>query len=126
MLFPVMARRDSTVERREALFREAVAIIERDYSRQLDLDSVAAEIATSRRQLQRAFAEAGDTTFRTYLAQVRMRRALELLRSGGMPVRQVARSVGYRQPAQFAKTFRRYHGAPPSSFRPPNGDRPTG
>ena len=23
----------------------------------------------------------------------------------------------YRQPAQFAKTFRRHHGAPPSTFR---------
>jgi two-component system response regulator YesN len=31
----------------------------------------------------------------------------------------VANSVGYRQPAQFAKTFRRHHGAPPSSFRGP-------
>jgi AraC-like DNA-binding protein len=31
--------------------------------------------------------------------------------------------VGYRQPAQFAKTFRRHHGAPPSSFRGPGGDR---
>ena len=44
-------------------------------------------------------------------------RALELLREGTMPVRDVANSVGYRQPAQFAKTFRRHHGAPPSSFR---------
>jgi transcriptional regulator GlxA family with amidase domain len=112
-----MARRDSTVERREALFREAVAIIERDYPQQIDLNTVAAEIATSRRQLQRAFAEVGETSFRTYLARVRMRRALELLRTGGMPVRQVAHTVGYRQPAQFAKTFRRHHGAPPSSFR---------
>jgi AraC-like DNA-binding protein len=25
--------------------------------------------------------------------------------------------VGYRQAAQFAKTFRRHHGRPPSSFR---------
>jgi AraC family transcriptional regulator, regulatory protein of adaptative response / methylphosphotriester-DNA alkyltransferase methyltransferase len=113
-----MAQRDSTVERRAALFREAAAIIERDYPRQLDLNAVAAEIATSRRQLQRAFQEAGETSFRTYLARVRMHHALELLRAGGMPVRQVARSVGYRQPAQFAKTFRRHHGAPPSSFRP--------
>jgi AraC family transcriptional regulator, regulatory protein of adaptative response / methylphosphotriester-DNA alkyltransferase methyltransferase len=112
-----MGRRDSTVERREALYREAVAIIERDYPRQIDLNTVAAEIATSRRQLQRAFAEVGDTSFRTYLARVRMHRALELLRGGGMPVRQVAQNVGYRQPAQFAKTFRRHHGAPPSSFR---------
>ncbi len=117
-----MAQRDSTVERRAALFREAAAIIERDYPRQLDLNAVAAEIATSRRQLQRAFQEAGETSFRTYLARVRMRHALELLRAGGMPVRQVAHSVGYRQPAQFAKTFRRHHGAPPSSFRPLNGN----
>jgi AraC family transcriptional regulator, regulatory protein of adaptative response / methylphosphotriester-DNA alkyltransferase methyltransferase len=117
-----MTRRDSTVERREALFNEAVAIIERDYPRQIDLNTVAAEIATSRRQLQRAFAEVGGTSFRTYLARVRMRRALELLRGGGMPVRQVAYSVGYRQPAQFAKTFRRHHGSPPSSFKPSSGN----
>jgi transcriptional regulator GlxA family with amidase domain len=116
-----MAHRDSTVERRETLFREAVAIIERDYARQIDLNTVAAEIATSRRQLQRAFAEVGDTSFRTYLAEVRMRKAHELLRGGGIPVRQVAHNVGYRQPAQFAKTFRRHYGAPPSSFRPQNG-----
>jgi AraC family transcriptional regulator, regulatory protein of adaptative response / methylphosphotriester-DNA alkyltransferase methyltransferase len=113
-----MSNRPATVERREALFREAVAIIERDYRRQIDLNTVAAQIATSRRQLQRAFAEVGGTTFRTHLARVRMQRALELLREGSMPVRQVAHSVGYRQPAQFAKTFRRHHGAPPSSFRP--------
>ena len=117
-----MARRDTTVERRQALYDEAVAIIERDYPRQIDLNTVAAEIATSRRQLQRAFAEVGRTSFRTRLAEVRMRHARELLQAGGMPVRKVAHSVGYRQPAQFAKTFRRHHGAPPSSFKHKNGN----
>jgi AraC-like DNA-binding protein len=29
----------------------------------------------------------------------------------------VARRVGYSQPAQFAKTFRRLYGAPPSVYR---------
>lgn len=118
----MMSNRPSTVERRQALFREAVAIIDRDYRHQIDLNTVAAQIATSRRQLQRAFHEVGGTTFRTYLARVRMQKALELLREGSMPVRQVAHSVGYRQPAQFAKTFRRHHGAPPSSFRPPGSN----
>ena len=46
-----------------------------------------------------------------------MRRALEMLREGSLPVREVAGRVGYRQAAQFAKTFRRHHGRPPSSFR---------
>ena len=112
-----MTIRSGTVARRRALFDEASEIIEQEYARPIELDDVARRLATSRRQLQRAFAEAGATSFRTHVARVRMRRALELLREGSMPVREVANSVGYRQPAQFAKTFRRHHGAPPSSFR---------
>jgi AraC family transcriptional regulator, regulatory protein of adaptative response / methylphosphotriester-DNA alkyltransferase methyltransferase len=109
--------REGTKERRRSLYEEALEIIEREYATDMDLDSVAHRLATSRRQLQRAFAEIGRTSFRTYLAEVRMRRAMELLQEGRMPVRDVASSVGYRQPAQFAKTFRRHHGAPPSTFR---------
>ena len=63
----VPPKRDSTVRRRRSLFREAAAIIEREYARPLALDDVAKRIASSRRQLQRAFQEAGETTFRTYL-----------------------------------------------------------
>ena len=92
-------------------------MIERKYATDLDLDALAREIATSRRQLQRVFAEVGGTSFREYLAKVRMRHAARLLREGAIPVREVAQSVGYRQPAQFAKAFRRHHGTPPSSLR---------
>ena len=74
---------------------------------------MARRVATSRRQLQRAFAEAGETSFRTYLQRVRMDRAAELLRGSDAPVNEVASAVGYRQPAQFAKAFRRHHGGPP-------------
>jgi transcriptional regulator GlxA family with amidase domain len=109
--------RTGTAARRRALFDEAVDIIEREFAQPLELDDVARRLATSRRQLQRSFAEVGETSFRTYVARVRMRKALEMLREGRLPVREVANSVGYRQPAQFAKTFRRHHGAPPSSFR---------
>jgi AraC family transcriptional regulator of adaptative response / methylphosphotriester-DNA alkyltransferase methyltransferase len=116
-----MTMRTGTVARRRTLYQEAVEIIEREFAHPLELDDVARRLATSRRQLQRAFAEIGDTSFRTYVARVRMRRALDLLREGRLPVREVANNVGYRQPAQFAKTFRRHHGAPPSSFRGPGG-----
>jgi AraC family transcriptional regulator of adaptative response / methylphosphotriester-DNA alkyltransferase methyltransferase len=109
--------RQSTVARRRSLFEDAAAIVDREYASNLSLDDVARRIAASRRQLQRAFMEAGETTFRTYLRAVRMARAAELLRSDSMPVNQVARTVGYRQPAQFAKAFRRHHGQTPSSFR---------
>ena len=118
--------RDGTIERRRALYEEAQDIIRNEYPNDLELDDVARRLATSRRQLQRSFAEVGNTSFRSYVAEVRMQRALELLKEGTLPVREVASSVGYRQPAQFAKTFRRHHGAPPSSFRglSGNGDGP--
>ena len=111
------AKRPATAQRRRALFLDAARIIDEEYADRVSLDDVARRVVTSRRQLQRAFAEAGETSFRSYLQRVRMERAAELLREGSTPVNQVAGAVGYRQPAQFAKAFRRHHGAPPSSFR---------
>jgi AraC family transcriptional regulator, regulatory protein of adaptative response / methylphosphotriester-DNA alkyltransferase methyltransferase len=114
------AKRPATAERRRALFLEAASIIDTEYQDKLALDDIARRVATSRRQLQRAFAEAGETSFRSYLQKVRMERAAELLREGESAVNQVATAVGYRQPAQFTKAFRRHHGAPPSTFRGPS------
>jgi len=110
--------RESTVSRRSELYRDAIAVIERRYADEdLSLHTVARTIATSRRQLQRAFAEAGATSFRRELQRVRMARAAELLRESALSVQAVAGAVGYRQAAQFAKAFRRHYGAPPSAFR---------
>jgi AraC family transcriptional regulator of adaptative response / methylphosphotriester-DNA alkyltransferase methyltransferase len=123
MIRPARARvfpcvRASTVQRRRALFAEAREVIARRHGEpDLSLASVAHEIATSRRQLQRAFAEAGGTSFSRELQRVRMQRAAELLLQAPMAVQAVAGAVGYRQPAQFAKVFRRHHGAAPSAFR---------
>ena len=109
--------REGTAERREELFNEAMELIAREYASELVLDSVARRLATSRRQLQRAFAEIGRTSFRDELARVRMEHARTLLAHDSVPVSNVAVRVGYPQPAQFAKSFRRYHGQPPSAYR---------
>ena len=109
--------RPSTITHRTALFEDAVAIVETEYSSDLALDDIARRVASSRRQLQRAYAEIGETTFREHLTRVRMDRAAEMLQARGLTVREVAHRVGYRQPAQFAKAFRRHHGLAPSDFR---------
>ena len=109
--------RPSTIHHRTALFDDAVAIVESEYATDLSLDDIARRVASSRRQLQRAYAEIGDTTFREHLTRVRMDRAAGLLNDRGLTVREVARRVGYRQPAQFAKAFRRHLGVAPSDYR---------
>ena len=110
-------QRPATVRHRTSLFEEATAIVEREFASDLSLDDIARRVASSRRQLQRAYAEIGSTTFREHLTAVRMERAAEMLRVRGLTVREVAHRVGYRQPAQFAKAFRRHHGSSPSTFR---------
>jgi AraC family transcriptional regulator of adaptative response / methylphosphotriester-DNA alkyltransferase methyltransferase len=111
-------QRPSTIRHRTSLLQDAVAIVEEDYATDLSLDDIARRVASSRRQLQRAYAEIGNTTFREHLTRVRMRKAAEMLTARRLTVREVAHRVGYRQPAQFAKAFRRYQGVTPSSFRP--------
>jgi AraC family transcriptional regulator, regulatory protein of adaptative response / methylphosphotriester-DNA alkyltransferase methyltransferase len=113
----VPKQRPSTTRLRASLLDEANAIVEREYASDLALDDLARRVATSRRQLQRAYAEIGGTTFRDHLTRVRMDRAAELLASRALTVREVAHRVGYRQPAQFAKAFRRHRGVAPSDFR---------
>jgi AraC family transcriptional regulator, regulatory protein of adaptative response / methylphosphotriester-DNA alkyltransferase methyltransferase len=113
----VPTHRTTTIHLRTALYREAATIVEAEYGSDLSLDDIARRIASSRRQLQRAFHEIGGTTFRDHLTQVRMRRAAELLSTHRLTVREVANRVGYRQPAQFAKAFRRHWKVSPSDFR---------
>src|SRR3954451_14897074 len=83
-------QRLSTIRLHTSLFEEAARIVEHEYADELSLDDIARRVASSRRQLQRAFAEVGRTTFREHVAKVRMSRAAELLASGSLPVREVA------------------------------------
>jgi AraC family transcriptional regulator, regulatory protein of adaptative response / methylphosphotriester-DNA alkyltransferase methyltransferase len=107
----------ATIRHRTSLFEEATSIVETEFSSDLSLDDIARRVASSRRQLQRAYAEIGNTTFREHLTAVRMERAADMLGMRGLTVREVAHRVGYRQPAQFAKAFRRHHGTSPSTYR---------
>jgi AraC family transcriptional regulator of adaptative response / methylphosphotriester-DNA alkyltransferase methyltransferase len=110
-------QRQATVRHRTSLFQEATAIVDKEFASELSLDDIARRVASSRRQLQRSYAEIGRTTFREQLTAVRMERAAEMLAGRGLTVREVANRVGYRQPAQFAKAFRRHHGISPSAYR---------
>jgi AraC family transcriptional regulator, regulatory protein of adaptative response / methylphosphotriester-DNA alkyltransferase methyltransferase len=113
----VPTQRPATISLRRSLYEEATRIVADEYAADLELDEIARRVASSRRQIQRVFAEVGNTTFREHLARVRMERAAELLRANGLTVREVAARVGYRQPAQFAKAFRRHLGRAPAAYR---------
>jgi transcriptional regulator GlxA family with amidase domain len=67
-----VAARASTRVRRRALFEEAAAIIALEHPQGVELADLARRVATSPRQLQRAFAEAGQPGVRAYVRRMRM------------------------------------------------------
>jgi len=97
-------QRAATVRHRTSLFEEATSIVEGEFASDLSLDDIARRVASSRRQLQRAYAEIGNTTFREHLTAVRMERAADMLRSRARP--------SAKWPTAWATA------SPPSSPRP--------
>ncbi len=107
-----------TVSERRRLYLLARVLVARHYRRELTLAQVARALASSPRQLQRAYAQFGDMTFREDLLARRMAVAAQLLvEQRAIPVAQVARLVGYRQAPHFAHAFRRRYGISPARFR---------
>jgi AraC-like DNA-binding protein len=110
--------RPHTLAARRRLYLLARVIVARHYGRRLTLEAVAAALASSPRQLQRAYAQFGDVTFSEDLLARRMAAAADLLvEQRAIPVSDVARLVGYSQPSHFAAAFRRRYGLPPARFR---------
>jgi transcriptional regulator GlxA family with amidase domain len=100
-----------------AIFAEAVEILANESSRPLRIAEVAGLVATSPRQLQRIFADVAGVGFRSYLRRLRMYKAAELLATTALPVKEIARRVGYGDASQFSKAFKRTYGLSPSEAR---------
>jgi AraC-like DNA-binding protein len=109
--------RASTMIERRRLYLMARVLVKRYYARQLTLETVAKALATSPRQLVRAYDQFGDRSFGEDLRRRRMEAAVELLAKPAIPIVDVARQVGYRQAPHFARAFRRSYGVSPSVYR---------
>jgi len=122
-------RKGSEAERHPLRERAGEAVARR-YRSRLTLASLAAELASSPRQIQRAYELSGET-FAEDLRATRLRAAAELLAGQpGIPVAAVARLVGYRRSGRFARAFEQRYGFAPSDFRIatliPAGSAPAG
>ena len=107
-----------TLESRRRLYLLSRVVVARHYRRRLTLAHVAGAVSSSPRQVQRAYSQFGELSFHEDLHARRMSAAAQLLaEQPAIPVRDVARLVGYRQAPHFARAFRRRYGLSPARFR---------
>ncbi|MFC9295923.1 GlxA family transcriptional regulator [Streptomyces sp. NPDC057011] len=83
----------------------------------LPVAELARRALMSRRSFARRFTAATGTTPHTWLLNLRLSRAEELLETTDLPVEEVARRVGYGSAAVLREQFVRRRGVPPRAYR---------
>ena len=83
---------------------------------EMGLQLTAAIIGMSSRTIQRRLGELG-LSFSHLVQGVRFQNAQGLLRDSQMPLVQIAKRLGYTDPANFTRAFKRWTGISPNEFR---------
>jgi transcriptional regulator GlxA family with amidase domain len=85
--------------------------------RDVSLTCMAAAARLERRTFLRRFANATGMTPIEYCRAIRIARARELLEFGNTPQKEIARSLGYKDVASFARVFSKITGLAPGAHR---------
>ncbi|WP_419872709.1 response regulator transcription factor [Candidatus Pristimantibacillus sp. PTI5] len=103
-----------------SVMKQMTDFIERHYSENIKLETLAELFNYNSGYLGKMFKNYTGEHFNTYLDQVRIQHAIELLQEG-LKVHQVSERVGYANVDYFHSKFKKYKGVSPSSFKSISG-----
>ena len=97
--------------------------IQEHYSQPLRADDLARKFYISKTQLYKTFHQVLGTSVGSYITQVRIIKAKDLLINSPYPVELIAGKVGYQNLSAFSRAFKAHVGVTPNAFRR-RGDGP--
>ncbi len=108
----------SNINLKQAYLKKAVNYIDRNYSRpDLKIADIASYLNLNRSYLWQLFNDLLNKSPQQYLIEFRMEKAALLLENYDLKVRSAALSVGYDDPFNFSKIFKKVKGESPSSYK---------
>ncbi|MDN4523988.1 response regulator transcription factor [Fictibacillus fluitans] len=114
--FFTMILNEMKTDTREVQMEKLLEFIHENYHKPLKLEMLADLFNYSSAYLGKIFKNATGESFNTYLDQVRIEKAKQLLRTD-MKVYAVAESVGYTNVNYFFSKFKKYIGVSPTTFK---------
>ncbi len=102
--------------------KELAKIVEENISNeQFGVSELAERIGMSRSNLLRKVKSLSNLSVSQFISQVRLRRAMEMLKDSSLNVSEISYQVGFSSPSYFIKCFRDHYGFPPGEA----GKRPS-
>jgi transcriptional regulator GlxA family with amidase domain len=101
----------------DELVYEAQQIIEKSYRKKMTVDELAAEVALSRRSLERRFKKATSNTVVEYIQRVKVEAAKKQFETTCKNVNEIMYEVGYSDTKSFRNVFRKVTGLSPVDYR---------
>lgn len=104
---------------REELMRlgNVISYIERNYTKELTLESLAKRASMSPSTLHRAFTTALGESPINYLISVRLAKAKEMLISSTLSISEISMRTGFRDSNYFSRIFKKRTGKSPREYR---------
>lgn len=87
------------------------------YYNDISLDSLAEVFRVSGSYISKTFAETYNTGFQTYLSELRIEKAKELLKNTDLSIQAVCQKVGFMSYNSFSRTFKRITGISAKEYR---------
>ncbi|MBA3699682.1 MAG: helix-turn-helix transcriptional regulator [Planctomycetes bacterium] len=103
-----------TTAHSDGAVRAALAWLERHYGDVSPERGLARRVGLSDGHFRTRFRASVGTNARSFVLDLRLHAARRLLAAGSMGIKQVAATVGYRDPLLFSRLYRRRWGVPPS------------
>ncbi|MEK4063367.1 MULTISPECIES: helix-turn-helix domain-containing protein [unclassified Paenibacillus] len=95
----------------------ATDYMDANFNNNISVDTVAEYVQRSSSYLSRIFKESTGMTVNDYLIQLRMKRAMELLKQLDLSIEEICREIGYANVSYFNKMFKTRTGLTPGQYR---------
>lgn len=99
------------------LIRDVIVYMETNYAENLTLDTISRQFAIDPTYFCKLFKKTVGTTFVNYLTDIRIKKAMQLIRETNMPNYLIAEKTGYQTPEYFSKIFKKKTGLSPKEYK---------